>query len=110
MEPLFIDDGYTITDVLPPAPGFHPGCEAVFRPAVSRERTAYAGVLATKDADKIDKFEADLLARHVRTLDGSAVPAAQFARLHPHVRDHLLNLVLSYQAADPGKSGGVRDS
>jgi hypothetical protein len=101
MDPLFLDDGFNRPHHVPAVPGLHPAVDAVFRPALSRERTAYAAALAPNDPDRVDKYECDLLARHVLEINGR--PAAEWkgrlAKLHPAVKANLVNVVLGYSAA-----------
>lgn len=105
MSELFIDDGYTLTKSLEAAPGLHPAVEVVYRPALSKERHAYATVLGTKDATRIDAFESDLIARHVQALNGSPVPKDRAAKLRPTLQAKLVDLVLSYSPADEAAAG-----
>lgn len=101
MDELFIQDGYTRTQTLPAVPGLHPEVRVAYRPALARERHAYAAKLATRDAAQADQHECDLIVRHVAELNGQP-PAAwrdKVAKLVPAVRQQLLDLVLGYSAA-----------
>ena len=112
-DALWIEDGYTRSHRVEAVPGLHPAVEVSFRPAVERERKRYDAALATRDAEKVEAFEADLIARHVLAING-APPSAwkdKLHRLHPTVRATVLNLVLSYTPARwaeaEGNSGGT---
>lgn len=96
MSALFLDDGYTQTQTVPARPGFHPAAEVVYRPALARVRHDYGAAAATKDAAKIEAFEADLCAKHVVTINGDAIDKAKAGRLHPLVRADLVDLILSF--------------
>lgn len=100
-DELFIDDGFSRSHTIPANPGLHPAVAVVFRPALGRERTAYGAKLATKDPEQIDRFESDLIARHVKELNGevAAVWSGRIARIHPVVRAALIDLILSYTPA-----------
>jgi len=102
MSALYIEDGFTLTKTLDAAPGIHPAVDVVYRPALDRARKAYfAATTNTRDLDKIDAAEFDLLTKHVVALDGGAFPGKdRFPRLHPAVRGRLLDLVLSLEAGD----------
>lgn len=105
MSGLFIDDGYTLTKSIEAAPGLHPAVEVVYRPALVKERHAYAVVLGTKDASRIDDYEAELLGRHVQKLNGDSLPKDRAARLRPALQVKLMDLVLSIAPADEARTG-----
>jgi hypothetical protein len=100
-DPLFLDDGFTRTHHVAASPGLYPAVDAEFRPALSRERNAHAAALNAGDPDRVEKFENDLLARHVLSLNGEPPEKwkSKLARLHPGVKTHLVNAVLSYAPA-----------
>lgn len=107
-DELWLDDGYTKRHRVEAVAGLHPAADVAYRPAVDRERKRYDVALATRDPAAVEKFENDLIARHVVTLNG--VPAAEWKdrldRLHPTVRATLLNLVLSYTPAKWAEAEG----
>lgn len=111
-DELFIEDGFTRKHAIDAVPGLHPAVEVVFRPAVERERKKYDAALATRDVEKVEAFENDLIARHVQYINGNPPGwwKDKLPRLHPVVRATLLNLVLSYTPAKwveaEGNSGG----
>ncbi len=112
-DPLFIDDGFTRTHDIAAVPGLHPAVKVVFRPALDRERKAYDQKLAARDPDALDKYECDLIARHVSELNDDA-PSKwrdKLAKMHPTVRAILLNLIFSYTPAKrleaEGESSGA---
>ena len=70
-DALWIEDGYTRSHRVEAVPGLHPAVEVSFRPAVERERKRYDAALATRDAEKVEAFEADLIARHVLAINGA---------------------------------------
>jgi hypothetical protein len=110
MEGLYIDDGFTLTDHMAAAPGLHPAVTTVYRPALSKERLGHAARIDAKDVEGLDKFEVELVTRHVKTINGSAPTPDQVKRIHPLVRDRIVGLVLSYRAAEEGEPSGVQDS
>lgn len=98
-DELFIDDGYTRESHLEAEAGLHPAVRVEYRPAVSRERLAYAAKLGTKDPEQVDRFECDLLARQRVALNGTPLTRELAAKLVPAVRAKVLDLVLGYAAA-----------
>ena len=69
-DTLFIEDGQNLTKSIPARPGYHAAVEAVYRPALAKERHAYAAKAKAGDPVAIDAFETDLIVRHVVTLNG----------------------------------------
>jgi hypothetical protein len=111
-DPLFIEDGFTRSHTIPAVAGLHPEVKVEYRPALAKERTAYGAKTASKDVDAIDRHECDLIARHVLKINGEEKVnwKEKVGRLHPTVRNTLIDLVLSYTAAkeagDLGNSPG----
>jgi hypothetical protein len=96
MPALFIDDAYTASQTIPARPGFHPAVEVVYRPALAKVRHEYAAACKGSDPAKIDAFEADLVSRHIVTLNDSSIDKAKAGKLHPLVRADLVDLILSF--------------
>ena len=70
--------------------------EVVYRPAMAKLRHEYAAACKGGDPAKIDTFEADLVGKHVVTLNGTAIDKAKAGKLHPLVRSDLVDLILSF--------------
>lgn len=107
MDGLYLDDGFTLTDHMAAAPGMHPAVELVYRPALPRVRLEYQARTAARDVDALERFEVDLLAKHLKSVNGSQPTADQLRRMHPVVRDRAVGLVLSLTAAHEGNSPGA---
>lgn len=108
---LYIEDGFTLTDVVPAVPGLHPAAELVYRPALARERGVYSAKMAAKDADALDKYENELIVAYTVSVNDGKLDKEKARRLHPVVRSRLLDLILSFtaarQAQTEGNSGGA---
>jgi hypothetical protein len=98
-DPLFIDDGYTRQSDVPAEAGIHPGAAVSYRPALPRERVAYAAKMQTRDPDQIDRYLCDLLVRHKVEVNGAALDAHRAGRLVPNLRERVIDLVLGYSPA-----------
>ena len=101
-DELFIEDGYTRTHTIAAVAGLHPRVQVLFRPALPRERLSYSARLATRDADQIERYERETLARYILEIDGS--PRAEWepklGRMQPTVRQQLIDVVLGYTPAE----------
>jgi hypothetical protein len=101
----FIDDGYTTTGKIEPAPGIHPALTFTYRPALDRERLAFQRSLQeTTDPAKRSRRRAELVVAHVtewgatdragRAIDRPTVELAE--RLQPLLLDRLVDVVCGY--------------
>lgn len=99
---LYIEDGYTAHKTVPAVAGLHPPLDVEYRPALARERHAYARKLGSADPDQLAQHETDLICKHVVTLNGAGDvrQKEKVARLRPAVRAHLIDLILGYAAED----------
>ena len=110
---VIIEDGFTLTDHMPAAPGLHPAVELVYRPALARERNVYQAKLSSKDPEAIDRYENELIARQAVTANGVELRdnKDRARRLHPAIRLRLIDLILSLtpaaEAATEGNSDGA---
>lgn len=102
---LFIDDGYTRSKRLPARPGLHPAVDVVFRPALQAARIEY-GTKARGEPKVVDAAEVAFLEKYLVSLNGEPVPKDKLGRLHPLVRVDVLDLILSYTAAEAGDDEG----
>jgi hypothetical protein len=101
--PLYIDDGYTATKALDARKGLHPSVAVEYRPAIDKDRKAYAVATRAKAGDgaALEQLDTDLIAKHVTKIDGGPTPdKARLAKLHPQVRADLVDLILSALGAD----------
>lgn len=101
---LFIDDGYTCTKTLDPAPGLFPKVEVVYRPGLSKARTELSIVSGSNNPTRIEETEAEIVSKHVVSLNGEPLTKEQALKLKPALRVNLLNLVLGYIGSDEEKA------
>jgi hypothetical protein len=101
-DPIYIDDSYTRRKLISARPGLHGAAEVVYRVADPKKRSEYRIALDAKDADRLDKFEIDLLQKHVITINGSPLKP----RLESNLRSAILDLILSYTEADAETDAG----
>ncbi len=106
-DSLFIEDGYSATKVIEGVPGLYPELRVTYRPALSRERTAYRAKLAGADVETVERHEIDLIVRHKVSVNGTEMKEKEkLAKLRPAIRAHLLDLILGYTPADEAADAG----
>lgn len=106
MDSLYIDDGYTAHRTIPAVAGLYPELRVDYRPALARERYAYKRKLDGADPDATIAHESELIAAHVKLLNGEALEKKKLAAMKPAVRSHLIDLVLGYLPEDEAKDAG----
>lgn len=99
MSALFIDDGYTVTKIIPAKRGLHPDAEVSYRPALARKRHEYHQRLNAGDPAKIAAFEDEVIESHVVSIGGEKV-TGRAGRIVPSLRKDVIDLVLGYEGAD----------
>lgn len=102
-DPLLIDvaDGYTESKTIPAQPGVSPELRVVFRPALAAEWKAIGAKANNPDPQVLDKYETDLLVRHLVSVNGREYRRPEeAARLRPWVRKQCLDLILGYALSD----------
>ena len=98
----FINDGYTLTRTVPAEPGRHPKAVIVYRPALYVERELLHKAREGKEPRAIADHLADLIARHVVSVNGVKVDKTNAGRLHPDLQLKAAELVLMYEPSDDG--------
>lgn len=93
---VLIDDGFTAAKTIEARPGFHGAAEAVYRPALQKVRHEYAAVMKSSVPDRMEAFDCDLVAKYLVTLNGKPVERRDVPRIHPLVRNDLVDLILSF--------------
>jgi len=111
-DELLIDDGYTVTRTIDPAPGLHPQLTIMYRQALDRERNVYRSKLQSADPSVLDSFVTDLILKYVVSINGTEYKDRdKITRMKPTIRSYAVDLVLGYsaadEAADAGKSRGA---
>lgn len=103
MSSIYIDDGYTAEKTVPAVPGLYPELRIVYRPALARERYAWAIRRQAGDATSLEQSEAELIAKYTVSVNGDRVTREQAGRLKPAVRVILTDLILGYSPEDEAK-------
>lgn len=95
-HPLFIPDGYTVTETVPAHDnGWYPEFEVEYRPVVGEAQEEYlekirsGGTLKEREAMYLE-----LLTQRVKTVAGQAVDKKLLESMHTHARQRIVNRVL----------------
>lgn len=109
MSSIFITDGYTRSKQIAAEAGLHPEAHIVYRPALSRARTELGLIVQSGSAERISRFESELIARHVDTISGEKMDVAKAGMLIPSLRVKVIDLILGYVGSD-AEAADVKNS
>ncbi len=106
MAELFIADGFTLTKTIDGVAGLYPKVYLEYRPALPKEQLVYAAKLESKNPDAIENYVVELVAKHTVKINDEPLPKDKVKALNPVIRNRLVDLILSYTAADEAKDEG----